>query len=307
MPTLAPIVLFTYNRPIHTKKTLTSLKENLLANQSTLYIYVDGPKQNASIEQIQNNNDVKKIVREDTWCKEVIIIESEINKGLAQSVIAGVTEIIDKYGKIIVLEDDLVSDKWFLKFMNDSLDLYEFEDDVACISGYIYPIIKPLPRTFFIKGADCWGWATWKRSWDLFDTDGKNILKTLEEKDLNFDFNFYDTYPYISMLKDQIDSKNNSWAILWYASTYIKNKLTLYPSNSLIHNIGIDGSGIHSGESTKFDVKIFNKEINVIKIQPTENIIAKKVISEYFKELHKVEKSSILSRILSKLKLKTSH
>lgn len=301
MATLAPIVLFTYNRPIHTKKTLISLKENVLANQSTLYIYVDGPKQNASVEQKQNIDDVKKIIREEQWCKEVIIIESQVNKGLAQSIITGVTEIIEKYGKIIVLEDDLVSDKWFLKFMNDSLDLYEFEDDVACISGYIYPVDKTLPQTFFIKGADCWGWATWKKSWDLFDTDGSSLLKLIETRQLSYDFNFFNTYPYVEMLKDQIAKKNNSWAILWYASAYLKNKLTLYPAKSLIHNIGIDGSGIHSGESLNFDVSLEQKEIKLNTIEILENDFAKKSISEYFKKIHTVTVTESIFKKLVKL------
>ncbi len=301
MRTLAPIILFVFNRPEHTRKTLLSLKENELAKDSLLIIYVDGLKFNSTEEQKERNEAVKKVIREEVWCKEVVIIESENNKGLAKSIVDGVTENVRKYGKVIVLEDDLITDRFFLKFMNDGLDMYEFEDSVACISGYIYPVKNILPNTFFIKGADCWGWATWERSWNLYDDNGSRLLEQLEDKKLSFDFNFFNSYPYIDMLKDQIDKKNNSWAILWYASAYLRNKLTLYPGKSLIQNIGIDGSGIHSGESNLFDVEILNQEVILEKIPVLENVSAKKNISEYFHVIFKVNKVTFLKRIYSKL------
>ena len=301
MRTLAPIILFVFNRPEHTRKTLLSLKGNELAKDSLLIIYVDGLKFNSTEEQKERNEAVKKVIREEVWCKEVVIIESENNKGLAKSIVDGVTENVRKYGKVIVLEDDLITDRFFLKFMNDGLDMYEFEDSVACISGYIYPVKNILPNTFFIKGADCWGWATWERSWDLYDDNGSRLLEQLEDKKLSFDFNFFNSYPYIDMLKDQIDKKNNSWAILWYASAYLRNKLTLYPGKSLIQNIGIDGSGIHSGESNLFDVEILNQEVILEKIPVLENVSAKKNISEYFHVIFKVNKVTFLKRIYSKL------
>ena len=266
-----------------------------------MIIYVDGLKFNSTEEQKERNEAVKKVIREEVWCKEVVIIESENNKGLAKSIVDGVTENVRKYGKVIVLEDDLITDRFFLKFMNDGLDMYEFEDSVACISGYIYPVKNILPNTFFIKGADCWGWATWERSWNLYDDNGSRLLEQLEDKKLSFDFNFFNSYPYIDMLKDQIDKKNNSWAILWYASAYLRNKLTLYPGKSLIQNIGIDGSGIHSGESNLFDVEILNQEVILEKIPVLENVSAKKNISEYFHVIFKVNKVTFLKRIYSKL------
>jgi hypothetical protein len=301
MLTLAPIILFTYNRPEHTRKTLLSLKQNHLADQSTLLIYVDGPKAGATEEQKRQVELVKQVIKEDTWCKEVIITESVENKGLALSVTTGVTDVLSKYGKAIVLEDDLVSDKWFLKYMNDSLTMYETHTDVACISGYIYPVKDALPETFFLKGADCWGWATWKRAWDILETDGVKLLKELNERNLTHDFDFNDTYPYVNMLKDQIDKKNNSWAILWYTSAYLKNKYTLYPGKSLIHNIGIDGSGTHSSTSDNFDVQIVHQEINVDAIEVKENKEAKNSIAQYFSKIYKVEKTSFINRIRNRL------
>lgn len=299
---LAPVILFAFNRPEHTKETLVSLKNNVLADRSVLYIYIDGPKVDASVEQIEKINKVKQVAKEQQWCKEVYIIESETNKGLAASVIEGVTEVVGKHGKVIVLEDDLVTDKWFLKFMNDALNVYEKENDIACITGYIYPISKPLPQTFLLKGADCWGWATWKRAWDVFENNGINLLAELECKKLTSDFDFGDTYPYVQMLKDQIAKKNNSWAILWYASAYLKNKYCLYPGHSLVHNIGIDGSGTHSGTSEKFNVVLKNEEIKVEKLRIEENIIVKKNVAEYFSSLFHTPKNSFFKKIIARFK-----
>lgn len=299
---LAPVILFAYNRPEHTRKTLLSLQQNYLANQSELYIYVDGPKANATEEQLQNSQNVKQVVHEQAWCKTVHISESTTNKGLSTSVTEGVTEILNRYGKVIVLEDDLVSDKWFLKFMNDALTMYEHQTEVACITGYIYPVDNTLPETFFLKGADCWGWATWKRAWNLLETDGAKLLKELETKNATRDFNFDDSYPYTQMLQDQIAKKNNSWAILWYASAYLKNKFTLYPGKSLIHNIGVDGSGTHSSTSTNFDVEIAHKEVKVEALTVKEHTEAKKIVAAYFKKIYEIPNESFFQKIVNKLK-----
>jgi hypothetical protein len=124
----------------------------------------------------------------------------------------------------------------------------------------------------------------------------------LETGKLYSDFNFGDTYPYIQMLKDQIAKKNNSWAILWYASAYLKNKYTVYPGHSLINNIGIDGSGTHSGTSSSFDVKLKNSEIKVEKLAVTENNEAKKIVGEYFKSLYHTPKQTLFQKIINRLK-----
>ncbi len=299
---LSPIIIFAYNRPEHTRKTLSALKQNHLADQSKLIIYVDGPKPDASEEQKQKIAKVREVIREEAWCKDVEIIESGVNKGLARSVTEGVTHTVEKYGKVIVLEDDLLPDVWFLKFMNDSLNMYEHDVDVACISGYIYPVKEPLPETFFLKGADCWGWATWKRGWDLFDSDGKALLQELKDKNLGYDFSIYNSYPYMEMLQDQIDKKNNSWAILWYASTYLKNKHILYPGKSLIQNIGVDGSGIHSAISTNFDVVFYGKEIPLKKIEVIEDTKAKKIIADYFTDIYKTPPLPFSRRFINCIK-----
>ena len=165
----------------------------------------------------------------------------------------GVSEVIKKYGIIIVLEDDIITSRYFLKYLNQGLNLYENEYDVISIHAWAYPVKKILPETYFLKGADCQGWATWKRGWELFEPDGQKLLNEIEAKNLIKEFDFSGSYPYTQMLKDQIAGKNSSWAIRWYASAFLKNKLTLYPKESLIYNTGFDGSGVNCGNMDNFN------------------------------------------------------
>src|SRR2546423_14535813 len=149
MQTLAPVSLFVYNRPWHLKQTLESLEKNFLSGQSVLYIYSDGPRADATPEQLQKIKEVRSLIRSKKWCKETYIIESETNKGLAKSIIEGVTELVNDFGKEIVLEDDLVLSPGFLKYMNEALTLYESEERVMHVSGYIFETSLKLPETLF--------------------------------------------------------------------------------------------------------------------------------------------------------------
>jgi hypothetical protein len=251
---LAPIVLFVYNRPWHTEQTLNALLQNELADQSILYIYSDGPKEDASEEQLNKIIDVRKVIRIKKWCKEVHIIEAEKNKGLAEAVIDGVTTIVNQYGKIIVLEDDLVTSKGFLLYMNESLKMYTVADEVMQISGYQFPLgTKARGRAYFLELATSWGWGTWKRAWNYFDSlaNGYEALKI--NKSLSYQFDLDGTYPYTKMLIRQMEQKTiSSWAIRWWWSVFNNKGLVLYPDVSLIKNIGFDGSGIHSGSNNPY-------------------------------------------------------
>jgi len=299
--TLAPIILFAYNRPSHTLRTLEALALNELAKESVLYIFADGIKENADSNTIQKINETRDIIKSKQWCKEVIIIERKQNFGLAKSVIEGVTEIINKYQKAIVLEDDLITSPYFLKFMNETLHKYEKEEAVACISAYIYPI-NDLPELFFIKGADCWGWATWKRAWDLFEPDGSKLLNIIESKKLITEFDLNKSYPYTKMLREQISGLNHSWAIRWYASAFIKNKLCLYPGKSLVNNIGTDGSGTHDGSTNVYDTEIFQYPIILkdLKIELNKKALTK--MTNYFKALDLMGKEPpIITQLIKKI------
>ena len=268
-PGLAPIVLFVYNRPWHTYQTLNALAANYLADQSDLYVFADGPKKNASRDILQKITEVRKIIKERNWCGDVKIIESERNKGLADSVIFGVTQILNQYEKVIVLEDDIVASKGFLKYMNDALNLYFDDCQVGCVHAWNYNlnISNYNESTFFLRGADCWGWGTWKRAWAEFNYDGKKLLKTIETENIEYEFNRKGTHDFIEMLKNQIEGKNDSWAIRWHASLFIKNMYCLHPTRPIVKNIGLDMTGVHCGISNLIQIPTDFIDINKIPIQ----------------------------------------
>lgn len=303
MGKLAPILLFVYNRPEHTERTLEALMQNALASESELYIFADAAKKVASADTLKNIEKTRAIIRQKKWCGKITIVENESNKGLAKSVIEGVTKIVNEYEKVIVLEDDMITSPHFLQYMNDALTIYKNAEHVACISGYIYPVKEQLPETFFIKGADCWGWGTWKRAWKDMETDGIKLLKQLEDNSLTNTFDFKGSYPFTQMLKEQIAGVNDSWAVRWYASAFLKNKFCLYPGVSLIQNIGTDGSGSHGGVSEKWNVNLASQPIQVKPIKIIENNKAKNNFIEYF-TITKNSNQSIIKRIVDKLKSK---
>ena len=272
---LAPIVIFVYNRPVHTKKTIQALIENDLSKDSDLYIFSDGPKNNNDIYSV---NSVRNYIKNIKGFKKITIIEREYNLGLAGSIISGVSEIVNKYGSIIVLEDDLVTSRFFLKFMNESLDKYKNNKKVGMIHGHIYNISN-LPETFFIYKAGCLGWGTWDDRWELVSFDGEFLIKEIHRKKLakKFDVNY--SYDYTRMLKDQIKGKNNSWAIRLYASFLLNDLLVFYPGRSLLSHIGFD-IGTHcngSQVSSDMDGVIYNDEVKVndIEIKNSEYAIKK--------------------------------
>ena len=275
---LAPIALFVYNRLDHTEQAVSALKRNLLAEESDLFVFSDAPKNSNPDEKV---NAVRGFIRSTTGFKSLTIVERPHNLGLANSIIDGVTNLCNKYGQVIVLEDDLVTSPFFLKYMNDGLDCYRDEEQVISIHGYIYPVKAKLPETFFLRGSDCWGWATWKRGWDIFEPNGEKLLEKLKQKKLEKQFNFDGAYDYVRMLKDQILKKNDSWAIRWHASAFLDNKLTLYPGESLVLNIGNDDSGTHCGTTDIFSGDIVARSIVVGEIPIEDSLEARSAVIKY--------------------------
>lgn len=277
----APVALFVYNRPGHTRQTVQALQANAGASETPLYVFSDAPKDVAASKAVE---DVRLFLREITGFKSVSIIERETNFGLARSIIDGVSQVCGEHGRVIVLEDDLVTSPYFLKYMNKGLEKYQDEQRVISIHGYVYPVGEALPETFFLKGADCWGWATWKRGWNLFDPDGQKLLAELEHRKLTHLFDFDGSYPYTRMLRNRIAGKNNSWAILWYASAFLLDKLTLYPGHSLVHNIGLDGSGAHCSPEESFSSEIGEVPVTLGNISIEECVVARQQFAGFFKQ-----------------------
>lgn len=297
MKPLAPIVLFVYNRPWHTEQTLHALMKNELADQSVLYIYADGPKENAGSEELQKIEKTREIIRQRQWCKETIIIEKNSNAGLADSIISGVTEVVNNFGKIIVLEDDIVTSKGFLKYMNDALAFYEENEKVFHISGYMYPHNEKLPATFFFNVPLCWGWGTWKRTWNFLKTNTGELIEYADKnsnwKKLNkFGGNF---------LGQQLTANSfgeiKTWFIKWHISVLMQNGYTLYPGKSLVNNIGFDDSGIHNGISTKYAHGSMADTVEVKKISLKENTVAADIIKSFYKIVYAQDSPSLITKL----------
>jgi hypothetical protein len=235
-----------YNRPEHTRKTLETLEKNDLAHESELFIYADGPKDGLSEEGRDRIRRTRDVLREKQWCGAVHIIEQTLNKGLARSVIDGVTDVVDRFGKVIVLEDDLHLSRNFLSYMNDALNRFEDDQRVMQISGYLPPVALEIDTdAFFLPYINSWGWGTWKRVWNDFDESAGGIRILEKDKSLRYAFDLEGSYPYYKMLRSQVGKNIDSWAIRFYLSVFLKKGLALYPRKSLVRNIGMDGTGVH--------------------------------------------------------------
>ncbi len=277
--TLAPIILFVYNRPEHTRRTVAALQKNQLAEASDLIIYADAAKNEAAQAGV---NEVRAYLRTIAGFKSVKIVERRENFGLAKSIISGVTETVNRCGQAIVLEDDLETSPYFLSYMNEALDFYRDQPRVVSVHGYVYPVKEPLPETFFLRGADCWGWATWKRGWDIFEPDGRKLLQELRAKKLTRKFDLDGAYPYTQLLASQIWGLNDSWAVRWYTAAFLADKLTLYPGRSLVNNIGFDKSGTHTGTTNVFAGALSQKRIIIQSILLAEDDSARRAIKHFF-------------------------
>ena len=277
----APVALFVYNRLDHIRQTVDALQRNHLAAESELFVFSDGPKDKEAEEGVAK---VKGYIKTIAGFKKVTAIERDHNLGLAQSIITGVSELIARYGKVIVLEDDLVTSPYFLEFMNDGLATYQDEKGVISICGYMYPLSKKHADILFLRVADCWGWATWKRGWDLFVPDGIQLYNALQASKLFRKFNLDGAFNYTKMLKMQIQGRNDSWAVRWYASALLNGKLSLYPRKSLVMNIGFDGSGRHGGANDYFRTELMDRPIVMYRVPLFEDERAIKEIGFYLRK-----------------------
>lgn len=306
---ISPVVLFVYNRPEHTRNTLQALSNALYADITTLYIYSDGLKNNCSSDEIDNIKKVRSILKENKWCGEVRIIESENNKGLADSIINGVTEVVNIYGKVIVLEDDLIVSKGFLKYCNEALMLYENDEHVMHISASMYDIeTEDSKETFFLKVLSCHGWATWKRAWDKFNRDALDHFTYFQSdpKRLN-DFDIDGNAYFMKQLKKNVTGELKSQAVLWYSSWLRNNGISLFPYKSLVFNSGFDGTGENFKKISNYYLAEKVDYIIVTKQDIKENELIRKKVGEFWGEYlnkdinKKEEKNKYKKKIYEKI------
>ena len=283
-----PVALFSYNRFSTLKKTLECLKRNYLADQTDIFIFSDGPK---DLEDYSSILEIRNYIKKIEGFKKIILIEREINLGLSKNIISGIDHVLEKNNSVIVLEDDILTSKYFLKFMNDALTTYENFDNVCQVSGYSY-LEKyskkyELDETYFIKGGDCMAWGTWKTSWDLFTEDAQNLYDQIKQKKLDKSFNRNNSYNYLKMLKARASEKNQSWAICWYAINFLKNKYTFYPLRTFAKHIGNDKNATNYIPSNKdgLNVNLNDKKLKVSKISVLEKLNTKLAYEEFLKDL----------------------
>lgn len=280
MNDLAPILLFAYNRPQHLKRTVASLLQNEEAKASDLYVFSDAAKTSRDEEAVEL---VRETIQNIEGFHQITLVERKENWGLARSIIDGVTSIVNQFGRVIVLEDDLVVSPYFLRFMNDALETYKDEPRVGHIQACDFTQSPRLPETFLIKWTGSWGWATWKRAWEMFNPNGEELLAQLYERKLNKRFDFNGKYGFTRMLRRQTEGKNNSWAIRWNASLFLADILSLNVGRSLVSNEGLDGSGSNSFSHDPYRSKLWMKPLTVERISPIEeNQEARKEFERYY-------------------------
>lgn len=293
---LAPIVLFTYNRLKHTKQTLEALQENVYAPDSELFIYSDAPKTDKAVAEVQ---DVRDYLHSIKGFKKITIIERSENWGLARNIIDGVTSIVNKYGKIIVLEDDIVTSKYFLKYMNDALKIYENESRVMEVNSYAVPMkTEGLPETYFLEFADCWGWATWDRAWKFFHRNPEKIRDSFSREEIK-KFNLDGAYKgFWQQVLANCDGSLYTWAIFWHAAVFKTNGVSLMVRDSLVSNEGLDGSGEHCGKDDSLASLVSNKAIERYPLDISENKLARKRLKAFYGKLN----SGVFQRVLNIIK-----
>jgi hypothetical protein len=237
----APVALFAYNRPSHTRRTVEALAANAGASDSDLFIFSDAAK-NARVEPAVGQ--VREFAKSIRGFRTVTVVERPANLGLRASIIDGITRLCRERGRVIVLEDDLVTSPHFLEFMNGGLEAYQGAERVMQIAGYTFSSTVSIPEdALFLTVSTSWGWATWERAWKHFNPDATGYERIASDPVLREKFNLNNHYGYFDLLRAQREGRRDSWAILWYLSVFLQDGLVLYPRKTLVRNIGFDGSG----------------------------------------------------------------
>jgi hypothetical protein len=282
----------------HLNTLFNSLQKNDLFKKSKVIVFSDGAKNEIDKDKIDK---VRELLKIRLIPQNSEIIENNVNLGLSKNVIGGLNKIFQIYDRAIILEDDLELSPFFLNYMNDALNLYATSENVASISGYMYPIEpkKFSNNFFFLKLIESWGWGTWKRAWNIFENDSLQLKKKIDEKQLANEFNFESGISYYKMLTDNINGLNDSWAVRWYASTFLKNMNTLFPSKSFVKNIGVDNSGEHCSYTTVYDTLVNFDYKKLEKNHSLELLSDRLLVQSFFR---KIKYKRYLDNVINKIK-----
>ena len=297
--TLAPVVVFCYNRLDHIRLTIGSLKNNLLAKKTELYIFSDGPKNQKDFKIIKK---VRKYLNGVKGFKKITIYHSEKNLGLRKSIVNGVSFILKKRKKVIVLEDDMVTSRYFISYMNDALNYYKNKKKIFHISSHShFQVTNPLDfqKIYFSKYMNCWGWGTWEDRWNKLTFNENKIKSFFKNKKVINDFD-YESGLFWKQIESNFNRKTNTWAIFWYASIYMNKGLCVNPQISYTKNIGMDGTGMHTLNNGYLLGSLlcnhkFKKFLNTFKNKKMENKL---------KQTLKLSSNSISNKIINRLLFK---
>jgi hypothetical protein len=260
----APVALFVYRRPAHTRRAIQALQRNVQAADTDLIVFSDAAREPAVAAEV---DEVRRYIKQVAGFRSIALIERERNLGLANSIIDGVTQVCREHGQVIVMEDDLVVSRYFLHYMNRTLDKYANSERVMQISGYMFPVDLGLDcDAAFFPLTTSWGWACWQRSWAYFDeiARGRDVLR--QDSVLRAGFNLNGAYDYFSMLEQQGRGLVDSWAIRWYLSVFLRQGLVLYPVRSLVHNAGFDAGRTHGIVPTQWQYTIADDDFLVARL-----------------------------------------
>lgn len=295
---MVPIALFVYKRLDHVKKTINSILRNNESASTDIYIFSDGAK---SISDKNDIDEVRKYLSCVNGFKNITIINSNINLGLAKSIELGVTYVLERNSKVIVLEDDIELSPFALDYFNQNLEIYEKYENVMHISGYMYPVeIKDSPDIFFLPTASCWGWATWARAWKYYEKNPKVLTsKLLNNKELKYKFNMNGSYYFYDQVIYNLTCKMNTWAVFWYASIFFNGGLCLYPKFSMTRTHGNDGTGENCSQRNFFDTDLSFLRLSYEKAQLQINHTNNERVMNFFK----INSSSLLVRLYLNIKI----
>lgn len=268
----APVALFVYNRPDFTRQTVEALLANTVANQTSLHVFSDASRDEAASLAVA---EVRSYIRSITGFKSITIVERETNFGLARSIMDGVTSMCEEYGRVIVMEDDLVTSPIFLSYMNDALTLYEHEDRVMQVSGHMahVPEFSQRNEALFVPFITSWGWGTWARAWKHFDPLAHGWEKIRGDRAMRNRFNLEGHFDYATMLELQMNGKVDSWAIRWYLSVFLRNGIALFPPQSLVRNIGF-ASGTHGSRVLRWTLSQQSISVGPVTFPRVNQVVA---------------------------------
>jgi hypothetical protein len=271
--TATVIAVFAFRRPRHLAQVLDSLLQQTQGCTLPVHLFLDGPRSLADRSAVEATRQVAAHYQDRLL---LTLHASAVNRGLYDSLTQGISCVLADHEQVIVLEDDVVLSSYFLDYMQAALACYATVPAVASIHAYLPPIPQALPDTFFLRGADCWGWATWRNRWSLYRHDAGAMAAELRSRGLARAFDLGGRVPNLRLLDERAAGRSRSWAICWHASCFLADRYTLHPGRSLVRNIGLDHSGEHCVPSASLQALLTDTPLHVLrqKVEEAPAIVA---------------------------------